>query len=238
MPEAVASNSIPLFERQPSENLDVLASLDAEIDRLESLHYLTTLAFSYVYEKPIAAGMKGMLRHEVERLRGLAALIREKRPMPAASPRFAGSKVSIWPELFVKVRNVVIDVFRDAGRELPEGDEASWDDEGGVVREIVTMTSAYHNELLAALGGSRDAFEAGSMLPWIELRIRREVGVETEKAATNDTLSLRDRIILEKMREGVSPSDLSQALSLRRGAVDRVIARLTERQDGVGREAS
>lgn len=74
--------------------------------------------------------------------------------------------------------------------------------------------------------GKFDLLTVGSLLPWLELRIRSEVIGGKAEAEFDDT-SLRDRLIVEQSKSGVSAAELSQAFNLRRGAVERIIARLT-----------
>lgn len=58
--------------------------------------------------------------------------------------------------------------------------------------------------------GSLDLLTIGSYLPWLELRIRREVGADEVTPDLSDT-SFRDRLIMDQSQKGISPSDLSRA---------------------------
>ncbi|MBT9373436.1 hypothetical protein [Rhizobium sp. CSW-27] len=123
----------------------------------------------------------------------------------------------LWPELFERIDDIVSTVYADHGLNLPEPGNGR-------------PTSQYFHMVRHKLGASRDQFEAGSLLPWIEMKIRRDAErvSATLEAGTSDTISLRDQIISQKAREGISPADLSQAFNLRRSAIDRIIARLTD----------
>jgi hypothetical protein len=90
--------------------------------------------------------------------------------------------------------------------------------------------------LVAKLDGCRHLLDAGSMLPWLELKIRREVGLTTEGHEPTkvpdelyaDPKNLRDQFIAEKINQGLSLSHISQALNVKVSAIDRVMRRLTE----------
>jgi len=123
----------------------------------------------------------------------------------------------MWPELFERIEEIVSNVYADHGLDLPEP---------GYGRP----TSQYFHQVRRKLGASRDQFEAGSLLPWIEMKIRNDAGelAAALESGMADSLSLRDRIIAQEAKKGVSSADLSQAFNLKRAAIDRIIARLND----------
>ncbi|KGD95690.1 hypothetical protein [Rhizobium sp. YS-1r] len=141
----------------------------------------------------------------------------EKRAAEAAP---ADARVTIWPELFNHVERIVADVYADHGLDLPEPGHGR-------------PTSQYYHKLLRKLEGSRDPFEAGMLLPWLEIEIREDASRLAAVGIKRDDTSLRDRLIAEQASVGISPADLSQAFSLKRAAIERIIARLNgENQEG------
>jgi len=184
MPEAVASNSIPMSEGQP-EDLAALLNLTA------------TMAFTLV-DRLITARLAGA------------------KP-EAVAP---SGKVAMWPDLFERIGRIVDDVYADHSLVVPEPGNGN-------------PTSQYFHMVIRKLEGSRNPFEAGSLLPWIEMKIRADAAkLATQPHEPQEDGSLRDRIIAENIAAGISTADLAQAMNIKRSAIERIVGRL----EGRGRE--
>lgn len=181
MPEAVASNSIPMSEGQP-EDLAALLNLTA------------TMAFTFV-DRLITARLAGT------------------KP-EAVTP---SGKVFMWPDLFERIGRIVADVYADHSLVVPEPGNGN-------------PTSQYFHIVIRKLEGSRDPFEAGSLLPWIEMKIRADAAKLATRPRGPQEDSLRDRIIAENIAAGISTADLAQAMNIKRSTIERIAGRLEGRE--------
>lgn len=142
------------------------------------------------------------------------------------------------PNTFVRTRIscIGINALRDAGHDINPQDVTTWDDP--ILLEHLSRVDRYYDDLLGKLEeeGRNDLLTIGSYLPWLEMRIRRELGVatvdlETQPISDDNGQSLRDRLIAEQADAGVSISQISQAFGLKRAAVERIIGRLTAAEE-------
>ncbi|MDR6667237.1 hypothetical protein [Rhizobium sp. 1399] len=126
-------------------------------------------------------------------------------------------KVTIWPDLFQRIGKIVDDVYADHRLSVPEPGNAN-------------PTSQYFHMVIRKLEGSRDPFEAGSLLPWIEMKIRADAAkLAAQPIEANEDGSLRDRIIADNIAAGISSADIAQAMNIKRSTVERIIGRLEGR---------
>ena len=88
--------------------------------------------------------------------------------------------------------------------------------------------------MLGRLGDDRSLLEAGSLLPWLEMKIAREIAPDDAQAAGDTAkpdqspVELRDRLIADQANRGISAADLSRAFNMRKAAIKKIIARLSE----------
>lgn len=129
---------------------------------------------------------------------------------------------TIWTELMGRVASIVRNVMADAGAHVPEDDFSEWSEAAS--DQYFSLMANHYNNLMEKLDGVRDPFEAGSLLPWVEMAIRREIGIEPDHISPS---WIRDEFILDSIKKGYSTADISQALGLRQKAVERAIGRLT-----------
>lgn len=231
MPEAVVSNSIPMSGRQPrygwsqyfSEEFENIENMLAAFREMNSALYETKQDHSAVsYGIYLIHGLI------MDRLKVVAG---EAKQFIAGA---ADTKSEEMPELGFGVDEALMELIGeiagaaliDAGYEVDMDDATTWPE--GLMGEHIGRVGRFYNELIAKLKGEGkfDLLTVGSLLPWLELRIRSEVIGGKAEAEFDDT-SLRDRLIVEQSKSGVSAAELSQAFNLRRGAVERIIARLT-----------
>lgn len=242
MPEAVASNSRPVPERQPSEwtPSGILDALCEAEDAIYALGDMAVFDMERNGDQKVAAGFSYLIRRETEELGAIRKALRDlllKTPQGHLDRAKAGMKPAIWSELFLKVSSIVRQAMADAGRHVPEENALIWSDEDNSDAFRVSLTR--YQLIIDRLAGSDDPFEAGSLLPWAELLIRKEFGSlpQAISAEPVSPKSMRDQVIAEMHREGRTPSEISQALSLRQSTVLRTIDRLTGRQEGGERKA-
>jgi hypothetical protein len=242
MPEAVASNSRAVPERQPSEwtTSGILDALSEAEDAIYALGDMAVFDMERNGDPKVAAGFSYLIRRETEELAEIRKALRTlllKTPQGHLDRANASMKQAIWSELFLKVSGIVQQTMEDAGRYVPETNALLWSEEDST--EALKVTLTHYQLIVDRLGGSDDPFEAGSLLPWAELLIRKEFGSlpQAMSAEPVSPKSMRDQFIAEKHREGRTPSEISQALSLRQSTVLRTIDRLTGMVEEVDRKA-
>lgn len=128
-------------------------------------------------------------------------------------------------ELMERIGQIVADVYCDAGHDMDRTNIGNWPRD--MLNIYASATSRYYRELVERAEGDNHLLTIGSLLPWLELKIRREIIGDETDAAENAGISLRDSIIADQVRQGVSPADLSQALGVRKAVIERTIGRLT-----------
>jgi len=137
-------------------------------------------------------------------------------------------------DLFNSVQGIVAETLSERGIVASASPREWTADES---RIILDTTASYYRELVKELGSEASLIEAASLLPWIELRIRKALfGVEEGQPDDDELVSLRDRLIAEQSKGGVSPAELSQAFNIRRSIVERIIGRL-QAEEGAARAA-
>lgn len=223
MPEAVDSNStrMPEGQRQPSA-FDLLTALE---DTATAFHALGELAARQLddVDDRLSSGFSYLFRREVEELRdihtGLHQLQRALHVADWTSADMAEAVAAVvepseeteavsrdaWPEYWDMVRDTTLHVLRRAGVSLPDEDDfALWSDEH--METLNRFTAENFGQVMAMLDGSRNAFEAGGLLPWLELKFMRKFGMEPS-------------------------GDLAATLAIERSSVQRIMDRLTTRED-------
>lgn len=105
--------------------------------------------------------------------------------------------------------------------------------------DFLGLTSKYYEMLIEKLDGESELLIVGSLFPWLEMQIRKDFGVPitepTDKKAfspVEDWIApkkLRDEFIAEKLQQGFSMQHISQALNIRVSAIEKAMAKLTEK---------
>lgn len=137
-----------------------------------------------------------------------------------------------YGDLMERVGQIVAAAYTEAGVEMDLEQQLEWSKDRSDT--YFKTTAHYLRELNAKMeGGDNHLLTAGSLLPWLELKIWREVaGIDlAERDSVAGDASLRDRLLFQQAKAGVSPNDLSQAFGIKRAAVERIIARLTAREE-------
>lgn len=222
MPEAVASNSTPMSEgqRHPTA-FDLLTALE---DTAAAFHALGELAARQLDEVDdrLSSGFSYLFRREVDELRdihtGLHQLQRALHVADWSSADMAdavaavvepaepeGVDRSAWPEYWDMVRDTTLHVLRSAGVSFPDEDDfALWSEDHMATLDRFTAENFGH--VMAMLDGSRNPFEAGGLLPWLELKFMRKFHMEPS-------------------------GDLAATLAIEGSSVQRIMDRLTTKKD-------
>lgn len=123
--------------------------------------------------------------------------------------------VVIWPDLFERVANIYRQTYADL---------------------VGPVTSSF-NALIRSLDGELNALEAGSMLPWLETRIRNKLSEQVKALQRPKPVSIRDAVIAEQAAAGFSVNELSQAFNLKQETIERIVRRLTDERTVAKRSA-
>jgi hypothetical protein len=185
MPEAVDSNSIPVarYKRARLEVEDIFSSPSIMIKAFQEMTCIVVA--DREDHRDLADGLH--LIHELL-MRELDEAVEKAREyagnLTISSP--AGSSrqmiTPIDPELFGRIGELVDNAI---GRTEADEDGSAY----------VVKTTEYYNELLARLDGETDLIEAASMLPWLELKITRDLADQDafERALTRLSTFERDQ---------------------------------------------
>lgn len=222
MPEAVASNSTPMPEGQRPlhDAFDLIIALEASADTFHALGEMVARQLEQVDER-MSIGLGFLFRREVsdleESLSGLRRLYqalhvadRATADMAEAMEEQAADAVDFgrvdWPDLWNAVRDLTADVMQRAGMMVPADKAyAMWTD--SQVEKLEHYTAENFEQIMTMLDGSRDPFEAGGLLPWLEVRFMRRLRME--------------------------PDNVFAAPVLERSSVQRIMDRLTTKEDQV-----
>ena len=157
-------------------------------------------------------------------------------------------------DLLQRVGRIVAAAYAETGIEVDV--EQLFKRGDGKPDDYTFTTTKYFRELVAKLEGDNHLLTVGSLLPWLEMKIWREVaGIDVSQERHQDKepsadenashekpdvadragsqkTDLRDRLIAEQAQAGVSLSAISQAFNIKRVAVERILGRLTAEDDG------
>lgn len=229
MPEAVASNSTTAPKRNPASM--VLDALDEVQYRLAALAKMIVETLDNSELVDIGEGVNLLFDREIEEIKDIRSLLlADVFRLQALFPE-TSRKPSFITELAERITRMRVEAAKEAGIELPEY-FSDWSEEQK--ERVFYPTYAQYNELIERANGSTDLLEIGSMLPWLELKIRKEFGLSTgyemaPQVADNlyaDPKNLRDQFIAEKIKEGYSLAHISQSLNVKISAIEKAMQRM------------
>lgn len=243
MPEAVASNSTRMPEGQPkygwkqhfSEGYEEVDAMLAAFREMNSALYETKQDHSneswgiYLIQGLIMDRLKEVSKQ----VAGYLGTVEPVQKLPALSPGLDAA-------VLMRIVEIRTQALLDAG--VLADRDAPWPE--GLGGNNFQKAGTYYNDLVnkAYDEGEIDLLTIGSYLPWLEMRIRRDLGVAPtgeevqtahpeENPDTHDNQSLRDRLIAEQVDAGVSVTEISQAFGIKRATVERIIGRLTATEE-------
>lgn len=249
MPEAVASNSTPAPEGQAKRKIERPAGIPPCYDKFyfKKLPPYVSQGFEAIEEMLKAHGV--MVAAVMERgddfslyangvhmiyrliLLRLDAIVNDvdERIEEMEGRQFVQGKSST--ELLERIGAMVAAAYTASGVEMDLDTMLEWSKE---MRNVYFgATSNYFRELEAKMEGDNHLLTAGSLLPWLELKIWNEIaGVNlASDGVTGEDIPLRDRLIKEQADAGVSATVLSNAFGIKRATVERIIGRLTAAEE-------
>lgn len=243
MPEAVASNSTRLPEDQPLYGWKHQFSVDyEEIDAMLAAFREMSAALYETGEDHskesfgiylIQGLIMSRLKEVSEQVAGYLGTIEPVEELPALSP-------GIDAAVLMRIVEIRTQALLDAG--ILADRDAPWPE--GLGGNNFQKAGTYYNDLInkAYDEGDIDLLTIGSYLPWLEMRIRRDLGIAPpreeapstrpdEHPVNDDNQSLRNRLVAEQAEAGVSVSEISQAFGIKRATVERIIGRLTATEE-------
>ncbi|RRY11503.1 hypothetical protein [Brucella anthropi] len=167
MPEAVASNSISAPIGQPTSTVD-LSALHNTIREAEALTMMlgALLDQESNLHRDVSFGLCNLLRGVVDNFRR----IYDDASKDAPSDEIRGTPIYavLGNKLRSRLQGMTADIWRECN---PGGDETSVHNIGFVSK----IAQHYTAVILDQLDDKNDALEAGSFLPWAEVKIRAEM---------------------------------------------------------------
>ncbi|PRA86939.1 hypothetical protein CQ054_07005 [Ochrobactrum sp. MYb29] len=208
MPEAVTSNSIHAPIGQPSSSIE----LDLLHDTIREGEALNVMLGALLDQQSnlhadISFGVCNLMRGLIATLRDIhhsASTQRiETKPAPKANEIHGKPIYAVLSNsLRSRIQGMTADIWRECH---PHGDETSATN----IQFVSRIAQHYTGVIMQQLADKDDALEAGSFLPWAEIRIRAEVArdagiqfsdIEYAKSlltAHNDALSSEARSKIE-----------------------------------------
>lgn len=229
MPEAVASNSIPMPTGQPTYSTNLDAFHDT-LRQLEALHIMLSSALIDGGLGKANEGVPGLLRRQTfdlweihETVKIDLARLEQVQPSPYATRH--GREGLTGTLLLGHVIRIVETIWTEAGLDDGKTDDAGWQETRR--GQIMNLAHTYKDMIMDRLQDKADQIEAGSYLPWVEVKARKELDPDTAENPRKRPMLMRDQFIAESIRQGNAVGDIAQALGLSTVAVDRAIRRLS-----------
>jgi hypothetical protein len=224
MPEAVASNSIPMPEGQHPFNTDLTAFSDT-IHELQALTIMLSSLLATSSLESQASGISGLFQRQLSDLDKIYEAVKSDLSKPAeraitATEKPKQSSINVQFKLYNHILDLIKTIRIETGEPVYATHE-EWPE--ALQKTIVDLAQSYVDKVLNKMEDKTNEMEAGSLLPWIEAIIRREL--LTEKPSVPTTM-LRDTFILDSIGSGYSTADVAQVLGLSRHAVDKAVYRL------------
>lgn len=207
MPEAVASNSIPASVGQHDLDGD-FADFDTAIHQLDALAEMLGAFMQEQSKTPYSFGIYSLFRQQAGELRTIYGAFSDGVAMLDASIQQLSRDVEysrrednryltidadrVKGLLFSKVHKIVFSAWKEMNGRTPTADE---------LRELEKVSALYRDQIIAKMEVAHDAVEAGSFLPWVEVKIRAELsanrhddGLKVEDALARLTDDVRAKI--------------------------------------------
>ncbi|MCF1470999.1 MULTISPECIES: hypothetical protein [Rhizobium/Agrobacterium group] len=224
MPEAVASNSISM----PGGQHPFKTDLTAFIDTIQELHALTIMLSSLLSASGLesqASGISGLFRRQLSDLDEIYKAVKSDLSKPTertitATEKPKQSSINVQFKLYNHILNLIKSIRIEIGEPVYATHE-EWPE--AIQKTIIDLAQSYVDKVLSKMDDKTNELEAGSLLPWVEPIIRRELLNEKPPAPTT---MLRDNFILDSIESGYSTADIAQVLGLSRHAIDKAVYRL------------
>ncbi|MBB4006225.1 hypothetical protein [Allorhizobium taibaishanense] len=224
MPEAVASNSRSMSEGQHSFKTDLTAFLET----IQELHALTIMLSSLLSASGLeseASGVAGLFRRQISDLDEIYKAVKSDLSKPTeraitATEKPRQSNVNVQFKLYNHILNLIKVIRIETGEPVYATHE-EWPE--AIQKTIIGLAQSYVDKVFNKMEDKTSEMEAGSLLPWIEAIIRRELLNEKPSAPTT---MLRDNFIFDSIESGYSTADIAQVLGLSRHAIDKAVYRL------------
>lgn len=262
MPEAVASNSIPASEnqaaqtgktartRQAFDGVPVFmadppfkglhSSVQRDFDAVEEMLRAYAMMTNVLFENgdDFSVYSKGI--HLIHQL----IMLRLDEVADHAGSYINQMKTSRHiqasdSDLLQRVGEIVMSAYTDAGWDMRPENMADWSDQ--ILQMYSVTSSRLYKDIMAQLDGDTHLISAGSLLPWAEMKLRRELDLanyESEAADEPATISrTRARLVKAGLQSGATARELSQALNMRLASVERLIATMTDEAGTVRKSA-
>ncbi|MCM2438280.1 hypothetical protein HGO34_00950 [Agrobacterium vitis] len=224
MPEAVASNSISMSDGQHPFKTDLTAFIDT-IQELEALTIMLSSLLSTTGLESQASGISGLFQRQLSDLDQIYKAVKSDLSKPTeraitATEKPKQSNINVQFKLYNHILNLIKIIRIETGEPVYATHE-EWPET--IQKTIVDLAQSYVDKVLNKMEDKTNEMEAGSLLPWIEAIIRRELLNEKQPAPTT---MLRDNFILDSIESGYSTADIAQVLGLSRHAIDKAVYRL------------
>ncbi|MBX8801574.1 hypothetical protein HBA92_12490 [Ochrobactrum sp. MR28] len=142
-------------------------------------------------------------------------------------------------DVIVHISNMIMSAYRATDVDVDDYETAV---------QIPATAVRYYHRLLEKLDGEDDLLIVGSMFPWLEMKIRKDLGASISELTDKEALpreegwaaprSLRDEFIAEKLKQGFSVQYISQALNIRVSAIEKAMTKLAEKDQQSGESAA
>ncbi len=238
MPEAVDGISITMPTGQPTYSTNLDAFHDT-IRELEALHMMLASALIDGGLGKSSEGVPGLLRRQTVDLWAIHEAVKHdldrlEQAQPSPYSTRQGREGLTGTLLLARVIQIVWEVWQDAGLDQGKADDAAWEETRR--SQIMNLAHTYKDMIVDRLQDKADQIEAGSYLPWVEMKARKELEPDPAANPRNRPMLMRDQFIAESIRQGNAVGDIAQALGLSTVAVDRAIRRLSAKANtGSGR---
>lgn len=197
MPEAVASNSISASVGQYGLDAE-FADFDTAIHQLDALGEMLGAFMQEQGKTPYSFGIYSLLRQQARELRTVYGSFFDGVAMCDATIQRLSRDVEYHQReenryltidadrvkglLFSKVHKIVFAAWKERNGRNPTTEE---------LQELEKVSALYRDQIVARMEVRHDAVEAGSFLPWIEVKIRADFSAKdgADGSKVEDALS-------------------------------------------------
>jgi len=218
MPEAVDSNSTIAPEIHPERLMD---GLHDTLYALQAYRVMlgSTIETDVGFSNDVSSGICLILESITE---NFDCQIKEVGKLINNDAKADKSSLSSYGQLCQKIIALRMKIMQEVGQSMTR--EA--------IREVISSAVNDCTKIVERLNGDYDfdLLEADNLLPALELKIREELAIAVDQEQRTTPKTLREEIIAEKLRQGISIEQLSQAFHIRASAIRRVMEKLTQQE--------